>query len=146
MTDGFFLNVEVVCRKNMNRNYYFYSPPTKLWEGVVHWSFWESYVTITHDALDLTIQELQEAWPSPSDMGPHCMEPPQPWPPFWTRDITLWGPLWPRPFLQVTSGGLDWRPGQTFSPEDPLLQVTFRGQDWRPVQNCSDNWWLQKHV
>ena len=55
----------------------------------------DSHVTITQDAMDLTVH------------GPHTsdMEPPWPWP-------------WPCPLL-VTSGGHHWRPVQTFSLEDP---------------------------
>ena len=85
------------------------------------------HVTITHDALDFTIQgpppkhgtslyrdpqtwDLTVQGPpsamaqphSTLDMGPHCM-----------------GTLWPQCPLLVTSGGQDWRLVQTCSPEDP---------------------------
>ena len=63
----------------------------------------------------------------------------------------------------VTSGGHNWRPVQTCSPQSPLSHMVLAsgGQDWRPVQTCSleghhsitpssppgiDIWILLKHV
>ena len=66
-------------------------------------------MTITHDAMDLSVQGSPVLTLMPPDMGPDCtgISP-------WISEMTVQGPL---PVL--TSGGQDWRPVQTCSLEDP---------------------------
>ena len=61
-----------------------------------------SLVTITHDALDLTVQgpPSSPSFPQTSDLGPPQLHPPAP------------------ATLLLTSGGHHWRPGQTCPLED----------------------------
>ena len=118
-----------------------------------------SNVTITHNALDLTVQRLYPSrpqslgcwtslyrdangptphckgmvlpWycPSPPCIGPHCTRT-QASPPGHVRTCSTWTSLYRNPLL-VTSGGQDWKPVQTCSPEDPP---------------DADFWWLMKHA
>ena len=90
-----------------NFSFIFYHPPTKL-RGVnvftdVCLSFCSggSHVTITHDALDLTVHP-------PTDMGPHS---------------TGTSPA-------VTSGGHHWRPVQTCSLQNLPPPVLTSGDYW----------------
>ena len=94
----------------------YYRPPMKLWKGndfshvcqsVSHSVDRGCHVTITHDALDLTVQPLDPQLP---DMGPH-----------WTGTIPV-----PAPSRHGTS--LD---RNTFSARG------ICGHLWRPVQTCS---------
>ena len=100
-----------------------------------------SHVTVSRNALDLTIQGLPCTWPlsehwtscsapSPGHEHPHrsghgtstVQEQSGPNPPVpkaclnvFNLDLTVQGPL------PVTSGGNNWRPVQTCSLEDPLV-------------------------
>ena len=67
------------------------------------------HVTITHDALALTVQGP----PSPQDMGPHCTRTPPPRGPF--MDM---GPHCTGPHRLVTFGGKNLIPVQTCSVEN----------------------------
>ena len=85
-----------------------YHPQTKLWEAnvsVVSVCPQGSHVTITHDALEFTVQaqSIPLTWDSPAPVRP----PPE---------MTHWGP--PSPTLLLTSDGQDWKPVQTCSLED----------------------------
>ena len=108
---------------------YIYCPPTKLQgsnsfsrdcPSVSHSVHGEgSDVIITHDALDLTIQE------------------PPPGPVRWTWDPTVQAPPTSPPVkpLLGTSGGQDWRPVLTCSPENP--SPTSPDIWWPRLETCS---------
>ena len=72
-----------------------------------------SRVTITYDALEFTKQGPPQP-SSPPDMGPHCTGSPE-----HLQSRLTWSSMYMDPQV-VTSGGQDWRPIQTCSPEDPL--------------------------
>ena len=69
---------------------------------------WESHVTITHDALDLTVQGVPPPPPRRPKPCPPYMDP-QPW------------PLLYRAPLLVTPGGQDLRPVQTWGAPTQVL-------------------------
>ena len=85
-----------------------------------------SHVTITHYALDLTVQYSSPQFPFPSDMGLHCTGTPLP-----GHRTLLYIESPPSPLSQV-----------------PLL-VACCGHPWRPIQTCllqdpptsTDIWW-----
>ena len=107
----------------------YYHPPTKLLEGNVFSHVCLSFcshrgphVTITHDALDLSVQSPLGLPPSPGHGDPPKFQPPKPAPP----NMGHGDPLTPAPLI-VTSGGHHWRPVQTYSldltvqPPPPVL-------------------------
>ena len=69
---------------------------------------WGPHVTITHDALDLTVKALPQTW----DMGTPQPQPPQ----TWDMGIPHSAPM------LVTSGGHHWRPVETCS-SDLIVQL-----------------------
>ena len=116
----------------------------KLQEGNVFrhvWLFTDgSHVTITHDALNFTIEEppgpghppghgtsLYQDPPAPHmDMRPHCMET-------------------PAPHLLLTSGGQDWRSVKTVSLENSPHPVLTSGgycstYSWQPSRPYASYW------
>ena len=124
----------------VDRNMYtghIYHPPTKLCVGGVMFSVLSvclagcsqgegAHVTITHYALDLTVQFPSPQFPSPSDMGLHCTGTPFPG---------------HRTLLYIESP-------PSPQPQVPLL-VACCGHPWRPIQICllqdpptsTDIWW-----
>ena len=103
-----------------------YCPPTKLWEGNVFThvclpvcSQGVPNLTITHDALDVTVHSI----PSPTTSARH-----QTWYPLHRHQT--WETL-PSPSPRLaTSDGHHWRPVQTCSFENPPLGVTSGGRYW----------------
>ena len=90
------------------------------WQGCRH-------VTITQDALELTVQgayALALAPPPPPDIRPSDMESLSTNPALQTSDM---GPLQSQLPLLVTSSGHHWRPVQTCSFEEPPPSVLTCG-------------------
>ena len=77
-------------------------------------------VTITHNALDLTVQPPASSPPPPrtSELGPPSLPPP---PRHQTWNQPSHGPL------LVASGGHHWRPAQTYSFEEDSMGMTSGG-------------------
>ena len=103
-----------------------------------------SHVTITHNALDFTIQPPFLCLVTPSPLHGTLIYRDQ-----GTWDLVVQGPL------LMTSGDKDWRPVQTCSPQDLSTVLTSGGKNWRPVQTYSPQdpppssaniWWLLRHV
>ena len=129
-----------------------YHLPTKLREcnvfSHVCQSFWPwgSHVTITHDALDLTIQRplYIQGTPSPGPIPLYrdqlWPKPPGPAAPCYWHLVATMGDMFKHVHLMtpvvVTSGGQDQRHVQVCSLEDPIV-VTFGDNDQRHVQTFS---------